>query len=44
MAQNVNSEALSVGCPCSFHLEVITSEYMPLLPRTGDPASARGLN
>lgn len=40
VAQNVNSEPLSVGCPCSFHLEVIIWKYMPPLPRTGDPASA----
>lgn len=38
VAQNVNSELFSIGCPSHFHLEVIMSKYMPLLPWTGDPA------
>lgn len=39
VAQNVNSKLFSIGCPSHFHLEVIMSKYMPLLPWTGDPAS-----
>lgn len=37
VAQNVNSEPFSIGCPSHFHLEVIMSKYMSLLPWTGDP-------